>query len=47
LIEVSNRRSQTGSIYAVIIVIVVIAIGCDQLWRRGGELLFPYRKTEE
>lgn len=47
LIEVSNRRSQTGSIFALIIVIVLIALICDQLWKRGGELLFPYRRTEE
>ena len=47
LIDVSNRRSQTGSIYAIIIVIVVIAVVCDQLWRLGGNLLFPYRKEED
>ncbi|HOX57981.1 MAG TPA: ABC transporter permease subunit [Candidatus Paceibacterota bacterium] len=47
LIEVSTRRSQTGSVYAIIIVIVLIAVACDQLWRLGGELLFPYRKTAE
>jgi NitT/TauT family transport system permease protein len=47
LIGVSDRRSQTGSIFAVIIVIVLIAVACDQLWRLGGELLFPYRRTEE
>jgi ABC-type nitrate/sulfonate/bicarbonate transport system permease component len=46
LIEVSTRRSQTGSVYAIIIVIVLIAVACDQLWRLGGELLFPYRKAE-
>jgi NitT/TauT family transport system permease protein len=46
LIAVSERRSHTEAIYAVIIVIVLIAIACDQLWRLGGELLFPYRKTE-
>jgi NitT/TauT family transport system permease protein len=46
LIEVSTRRSQTGSVYAIIVVIVLIAVACDQLWRLGGELLFPYRKTE-
>lgn len=43
LIEVSERRSQTEAIYAVIIVIVLIALACDRLWRLGGELLFPYR----
>ena len=46
LIGVSERRSHTEAIYAVIIVIVLIAIACDQFWRLGGELLFPYRKTE-
>lgn len=46
LIEVSNRRSQTGSIFAIIIIIVLIAVACDKLWRLGGDLLFPYRKRE-
>ena len=47
LIEVSSRRSHTDSIFAVIIVIVLIAVACDQLWRIGGELLFPYRRCED
>ena len=47
LIGVSERRSQTAAIFAVIIVIVLIAVACDQLWRLGGELLFPYRKTNK
>jgi NitT/TauT family transport system permease protein len=47
LIGVSERRSQTASIFAVIIVIVLIAFACDQLWRLGGQLLFPYRKTDK
>ena len=46
LIEASERRSQTQAIYAVIIVIVLIAVACDQLWRIGGELLFPYRRGD-
>jgi NitT/TauT family transport system permease protein len=46
LIQASERRSQTEAIYAVIIVIVLIAVACDQLWRLGGELLFPYRRAE-
>jgi NitT/TauT family transport system permease protein len=46
LIATSERRSQPGSIYAVIIVIVLIAIGCDQLWRLGGRVLFPYVNRE-
>jgi NitT/TauT family transport system permease protein len=47
LIAVSERRSHTESIYAVIIVIVLIALACDQLWRLGGEWLFPYRRTDD
>ena len=47
LIGGSERRSDTGAIFAVIIVIVLIAVACDQLWRVGGELLFPYRRNEE
>ena len=47
LIEVSGRRSHTDAIFAIIIVIVLIAVACDQLWRLGGDLLFPYRRSEE
>jgi len=46
LISVSERRSQTEAIYAVIIVIVLIAVACDQVWRWSGEMLFPYRKAK-
>jgi NitT/TauT family transport system permease protein len=42
LIDVSNRRGHTDAVFAVIIVIVLIAIACDQVWRLGGRLLFPY-----
>lgn len=44
LIGVAERRAQTGAIWAVIVVIVLIAIACDQLWRLGGQLLFPYQR---
>jgi NitT/TauT family transport system permease protein len=43
LISVSERRGHTASIFAVIIVIVAIAVACDQAWRLGGRCLFPYR----
>jgi NitT/TauT family transport system permease protein len=43
LIFVSERRGHTAAIFAVIIVIVAIAVACDQLWRLGGRCLFPYR----
>jgi NitT/TauT family transport system permease protein len=42
LISISERRGHTASIFAIIIVIVFIAVVCDQLWRLGGRLLFPY-----
>jgi NitT/TauT family transport system permease protein len=44
LIGVAERRSHTGAIWAIILVIVLIAIACDQLWRFGGQLLFPYQR---
>jgi NitT/TauT family transport system permease protein len=43
LMELSNRRGHTYAIFAIIIVIVLIAVACDQLWRLGGRLLFPYK----
>ena len=46
LIDVSNRRGHTNAIFAIIIVIVLIAVACDQLWRLGGQLLFPYAKRK-
>jgi NitT/TauT family transport system permease protein len=46
LIGVSERRSNTDAIFAVIVVIVVIAVLCDQIWRLLGDLLFPYRTTK-
>ncbi len=47
LIGASERRSHTDAIFAVIIVIVLIAIACDQLWRIAGDKLFPYRCTDD
>ena len=46
LIDVSNRRGHTNAIFAIIIIIVLIAIGCDQLWRLSGRVLFPYANRE-
>lgn len=46
LIDLSNRRGHTHAIFAVIIVIVAIAVACDQLWRLGGQWLFPYTKPK-
>jgi NitT/TauT family transport system permease protein len=43
LISVSERRGHTAAIFAIIIVIVAIAVACDQAWRLTGRWLFPYR----
>jgi NitT/TauT family transport system permease protein len=43
LISISERRGHTAAIFAVIMVIVAIAIACDQLWKWGGRFLFPYK----
>jgi NitT/TauT family transport system permease protein len=36
LISISERRGHTAAIFAVILVIVLIAVACDQLWRLGA-----------
>jgi ABC-type nitrate/sulfonate/bicarbonate transport system permease component len=46
LISISERRGHTYAIFAVVIVIVAIAIICDRLWKLGGQLLFPYRQRK-
>jgi NitT/TauT family transport system permease protein len=43
LLDISWRRGHMDRYFAVVVVIVVIAVGFDQLWRIGGRLLFPYR----
>lgn len=46
LISISERRGHTASIFAIIIVIVLIAVACDQLWKLGGRILFPYAQRD-
>lgn len=46
LISISERRGHTAAIFAVIFVIVAIAVACDQVWRVAGRVLFPYKHTE-
>ena len=43
LLNVSDKRNK-AAFFAVILVILVIAFACDQVWRYAGNLLFPYRK---
>ena len=43
LLEISYRRTHMDRYFAVVIVVVLIAIICDQLWRIGGRFLFPYK----
>jgi NitT/TauT family transport system permease protein len=45
LIDTSVRRSRQGEMFAVIVVIIVLAFGCDQLWKMGGNALFPHRRA--
>lgn len=44
LISISQRRSMTDRVFAVLLVIVVIAIGVDSLLKRLGRALFPYEE---
>jgi ABC-type nitrate/sulfonate/bicarbonate transport system permease component len=44
LISVSERRGHTNSMFAIIIVIVAIAVLCDKAWRYAGAIMFPYRR---
>lgn len=44
LMSVSERRGQTSSIFAIIIIIVLIATLFDYLWRITGNWFFPYKK---
>jgi len=42
LISISERRGHTASIYAIILVIIFMAVICDQIWLRVGRKIFPY-----
>jgi NitT/TauT family transport system permease protein len=46
LLEISYRRGRMDRYFAVVLVIVAIAVGFDQLWRMGSRLLFPYRYVD-
>jgi NitT/TauT family transport system permease protein len=43
LLEISYRRAHMDRYFAIVIVIVAIAVACDQAWRAGSRFLFPYR----
>ena len=43
LLEISYHRGRMDRYFAVVVVIVAIAVAFDQLWRMGSRLLFPYR----
>ena len=47
LLEISSRRAHMDRYFAVVLVIVAIAVGFDQLWRMGARWLFPYRYVDE
>ena len=44
LMETSSRRGCTNKIFAIIIVIVVIATLCDRIWKVTGQWLFPHKR---
>jgi NitT/TauT family transport system permease protein len=44
LISQSERRGHIDSLFAVVMVIILIAVLCDQVWKYTGYLLFPYRQ---
>ena len=46
LMETSSRRGCTNKIFAIIIVIVVIATLCDKLWKVTGVWLFPQNRKK-
>jgi NitT/TauT family transport system permease protein len=46
LLEISYRRGHMDRYFAVVVVIVAIAVTFDQLWRMGSRWLFPYRYVD-
>jgi NitT/TauT family transport system permease protein len=44
LIAQSERRGHIDSLFAVVMVIIFIAVLCDQVWKYLGYVLFPYRQ---
>jgi ABC-type nitrate/sulfonate/bicarbonate transport system permease component len=45
LIDTARRRSMSGRVYLVIVIITIIAWTADLLWERLGAFLFPYRRS--
>ena len=43
MMSLAERRGHTASIFAIIAVIIFIAVLCDQAWKYAGAWLFPYR----
>jgi NitT/TauT family transport system permease protein len=44
MINQAERRGHIDSLFAVVMVIIVIAVLCDQVWKYLGYWLFPYRQ---
>ena len=44
MMSLAERRGHTASIFAIIAVIILIAVICDQVWKYAGQWLFPYRE---
>jgi NitT/TauT family transport system permease protein len=44
MMSLAERRGHTAGIFAIIAVIICIAVICDQVWKYTGQWLFPYRE---
>ncbi|MFH1575069.1 MAG: ABC transporter permease subunit, partial [Acidobacteriota bacterium] len=44
MIDTARRRAMSGRVYLVIVIITIIAWIADIIWKRLGEVLFPYRR---
>ena len=44
LMSISERRGHTASIFAIIVVIVLVATLCDKIWQSVGDKFFPNNK---
>jgi len=43
MMDMGERRGHMDSYFAIVVVIICIAVICDQIWKYTGQWLFPYR----
>ena len=44
MMDMGERRGHMNSYFAIVVVIICIAVICDQIWKYTGQWLFPYRQ---